>query len=331
MLKKIEESVGLKAAHDYSAVTPEYKGAVVKKGEVISPEHVELMKQHGHYYVYVEAGDGDWLWEDKAVVEFGKAVVDENIEVVPRSEGKAFLLAKSKGLVRINRAGLLKVNTTGLFLLITLRTGSFVREKGLIGIVDMVPLKISQESFNKLLENLRSDTPIISINPATPKKAAIIVTGNEIVDGLKKDLAGPLIEEKLKSFDCQVVFYAQSRDDEEEIARKILEGVEAADVVIVSGGMSVDPTDKTPVAISRVADRIVFYGIPIKPTTMSMLAYKKDKAILGVSSGIIHFPDYNVLDVILPWVASNTEPSREYIAELGEGGLSNYFLRKMKL
>ncbi|WP_448577197.1 molybdopterin-binding protein [Thermosphaera sp.] len=331
MLKKAEDSIGLRVAHDYSAVTPEFKGAILRKGEVIKPEHVELLKQHGHYYVFVEETEEDWLWEDEAVVELGKAIINENIEVAPKSEGKAFLISRSKGLLRINRSGLVRVNTTGIFLLITLKTGTFVSENSLIGIVDMVPLKISRKEFNNLLEELRSETPIVSVNPAKPKKAGIIVTGNEIVDGLKRDLAGPLIKEKLKSFNCPVVFYAQSGDDEDEIARKILEAVEIADIVVVSGGMSVDPTDKTPIAISKIADKVVFYGIPIKPTTMSMLAYKKDKAILGVSSGIIHFPEYNVLDVILPWVLSDTEPSREYIAELGEGGISNYFLKKMKL
>jgi len=331
MLKRIEDSVGLRAAHDYSAVTPEFKGPILKKGEVIKEEHVELMKQHGHYYVFVEEEDTDWLWEDEAVVEFGKYIAGENVQVVSESEGKALLLSRSKGLVRVNRAGLMKVNSTGIFLLITLKTGSLVRENGLIGIIDMVPLKVSRSSFNKLLEDVKMETPIVSVKPAVSKKAGIIVTGNEIVDGLKKDLAGPIIEAKLKHFDCSVVFYAQSRDDEDEIARKILEAVEVADVVVVSGGMSVDPTDRTPLAIARIADRVVFYGIPIKPTTMSMLAYKDDKAIIGVSSGIIHFPEYNVLDVILPWMVSNTEPSREYIAELGEGGISRYFLEKMKL
>ncbi|MEM4551311.1 MAG: molybdopterin-binding protein [Thermosphaera sp.] len=329
MKKKVDEAVGYRTALDLSAITPEFKGAIIKRGEIIEDKHVELLKKHGHYYVYVEEGKDSGVWEDEAVVALGKVVVSDHIEVLPRSEGKAFLIAREDGLVLVNREGLKKLNLSGIFVLITVRNGAFARVGDVIGVVDMVPLTIPTSLFNEFIDEFKKDYPLISLHPSRIKKIGIVVTGNEIVDGLKEDLAGPIIERKIKEYGCSKVYYAQSRDDENEIADTIIEALKVSDAVVVSGGMSVDPTDKTPEAIRKIADKIVFYGIPIKPTTMSMLAYREGKAILGVSSGIIYFPDYNVLDVILPWIVSNVEPTRDFIAELGEGGLSSYFLGKL--
>jgi len=122
-----------------------------------------------------------------------------------------------------------------------------------------------------------------------------------------------------------------SRDDELEIRDKILSLLRDHDAAIVTGGgMSIDPTDRTPKAIAMAADEVVAYGLPFTPTTMSMIAYRGGKAILGISSGIIYFRDYNALDILLPWIVAQVKVPRDFIISLGDGGLSEFFLAKIK-
>ena len=97
------------------------------------------------------------------------------------------------------------------------------------------------------------------------------------------------------------------------------------DLIICTGGMSVDPDDKTPLAIKNTGARIVSYGVPLMPGTMLMLAYYEKN---GVSIPVIGAPacvfyeHITALDILLPRLMADDPVSREELARLGEGGLS---------
>ena len=56
------------------------------------------------------------------------------------------------------------------------------------------------------------------------------------------------------------------------------------DMIICTGGMSVDPDDRTPLAIKNVAEDIVTYGAPVLPGAMFMLAYYNgDIPVMGIA------------------------------------------------
>lgn len=297
------------------------------------PQDVPILKKCGHYFVYVyddtsgEAGRG-YVHEEEAVLKLARAIVGENVEIVPKEEGKAALLANAAGLLLVNRDGLREINSDGVFVVITRRSGSYVAKGELVGIVDLVPLEVPEEYMRALEGRLARYLPLITVKPSKQPKVGIVVTGTEIVEGLRPDLASPVVIEKLREYGCVQGALVYARDDPEEIRARIEALLEDHDAVIVTGSMSVDPTDFTPHSIRSIADEVVAYGIPIKPTTMSMVAYKGDKAIIGVSSGIIYYPRENVLDIVLPWISAGVKIPRDYLVGLGEGGLFPTFLEK---
>lgn len=327
---RIEDAVGKKLAHDYTCIQPEFKGAVKKRGELVEKDDIELLKECGHYYVYVENGevaDKEEIHEVEAVLWLGKAISGENVEVKGVEEGKAFLYAMANGLLLVDSTRLKKINSVGVFVVVTRKTGSYVKTGDLVGVVDLVPLTVERGLVEKLLKDIEGEYPVIRVVKSKKPKIAVLVTGTEIVEGLKKDLAAPIVAEKLKRYDCELGVVEYARDDIGEIIRKMESLLRDHHGIIITGGMSVDPSDYTPKAIRSVADEIVAYGIPVKPTTMSMVAYKGGKPIIGVSSGLIYYPDQNILDVVLPWISADVKVPKDYLLSLGEGGLMESFLK----
>lgn len=331
---RVEEAVGKKLAHDYTCIEPGFKGAVKKRGETVNPGDIELLKKCGHFYVYVvenTSGEGDYLHEVEAVLALGKAISGSNVQVKTVSEGKAYLYASANGLLLVNSRKLREINSTGVFVVVTKRTGSYVKVGDVVGVVDLVPLTVERSVVKELAESATREGPVIHVVETKRPRVGLLVTGTEIVEKLREDLATPIVKAKLERYDCSLGSVHYARDDLSEIVSKLVALLESHDAVVVTGGMSVDPTDYTPRAISSVADEVVAYGIPIKPTTMSMVAYRGNKAIVGVSAGLVHFPEENVLDVVLPWVSAGVKIPRDYIVSLGEGGLMQSFLKKQGL
>lgn len=330
-LVRAEEAVGKRLAMDYSIVTPQRKGAMMQRGQVVREEDVAELKANGHYFVYVfdDQEEEDIVFEDEAVKLLANYISSGPLAIEAAAEGKALIRAKELGLLDINSQALANLNSQGVFAVITRKKGSFLKEGELAAIVDLIPLYLKKQQMEDLLRKIEPYGKIIHFYKVVKPKISILIVGNEIVDGLKKDIATPIVKNKLAQYSCVSGEVDYARDDVKEIAEKIEALLKSSDGLIAVGGMSVDPTDKTPQAIASLADEVVAYGIPMKPTTMTMVAYSKGKPVIGVSSGLIHFPEFNALDVLLPWVSSARPITKDFLYSLGEGGLSEYFLSKM--
>jgi molybdenum cofactor synthesis domain-containing protein len=327
---KAEEAVGKILAYDVSLVTESFKGALLRRGHVITSSDVEVLKKAGHNYVYVYDSLGSAvndLHEEEAVVELGKYLAGSNVEVSLGDEGKAILKSTVRGLLKINSSCLERVNSTGVFVVVTRRKGVAVDAGSVVGIVDLIPLTVPKDYLSNLLAELGGCRPVIEVSPFNKLRVGVVITGTEVFEGLIEDKASPVVKSKVLEYGGLVSEIAIVPDDSTRIKEAITRFLREYDAVIVTGGMSVDPTDLTPKSIAEVADEVVMYGIPIKPNTMSMVAYAQGKPIIGVSSAIIYYSRWNILDVLLPWVMAKERIDRKYLVGLGEGGLTDEFLK----
>ena len=97
----------------------------------------------------------------------------------------------------------------------------------------------------------------------------------------------------------------------EQITADILKFIEeGADMVVCSGGMSVDPDDRTPGAIKATGTRIVSYGAPVLPGAMMLVSYyEKDGRqipILGLP-GCVMYAKNTIFDLLLPRLMADDE------------------------
>ncbi len=327
---RAEDAVGRRAAHDITTVSASAKGPIVRRGEVITERHLAALKEAGHDYVAVLDPEGaveGVVWEDEAVTELARAAAGEGTEVRYAGEGKAFIHASRAGYLAVDPGLLSGINSTTDFRVISRRSGSWVKPGELLAVVELIPLYVQRSEVERAKDSLRSS---ISVRAPLGLGAWLVVTGTEIYEGRVRDLAEGAVSPKLEQYGCRLLGKTVVPDDERAISSAILEAASKSDLVVVTGGMSVDPTDVTPRAVLSTGARLVMYGFPVKPTTMSLLAYLGDKPVIGVSSGVVHFSRENVLDVLLPRICTGGRWSREELASLGDGGLMRSYLEEVQ-
>ena len=132
-------------------------------------------------------------------------------------------------------------------------------------------------------------------------------------------------KEKLSEYPTEVIGQTTPGDDKAQITADIMEFInQGADMVVCSGGMSVDPDDRTPGGIRDTGARVVTYGAPVLPGAMLLIAYyeKEGKCIpiLGLP-GCVMYAKRTVFDLVLPRIMADDEIFPEEVAAYGEGGL----------
>ena len=91
-------------------------------------------------------------------------------------------------------------------------------------------------------------------------------------------------------------------------------------LIITTGGMSVDPDDVTPAGIRKTGAEVIKYGAPALPGAMFLLAYKGNIPIIGLPANAMYYQT-TVLDIILPRIVAGELIEAQDISALGHGGL----------
>ena len=273
-LIKTEDAVGTVLCHDITQIIKGVtKDAVFRKGHVVTPEDIPVLLSVGKEWLYVWEKEEGMLHENEAAEILCSMCRGDHMNRSEAKEGKIELTAACDGLLKVHDGALKAVNGFGQMMIAT-RHGNFPVKKGdkLAG-TRIIPLVIEEEKMEaarKKAMELTGGKPILEILPFVRKKVGIVTTGNEVWAGRIQDTFTPVILEKLAEFDAEVISHVTLNDDDKKVTAAILEMLnQGADVVICTGGMSVDPDDRTPLAIKNTGSRIVSYGAPVLPGAMS--------------------------------------------------------------
>ena len=319
---KIEDSVGCILSHDVTKIVPgEFKGRLFKKGHVIKEEDIEKLLDIGKEHIYVWEPKEGQLHENDAAKRIKDLVLGKGCYISEEiKEGKIDFFANTQGIVKINKELLLKLNLLGEIIVSTIHNNTPVKKGEKIGSTRVIPLIIDEKKIIEA-ENIINEK-IISVEEIKPKKAVLITTGNEVYKGRIKDAFLPVMKEKLGYYGSEIIKQVILPDNKEMITENILKAIEEdkVDMVICTGGMSVDPDDVTPSAIKDCNGDIVTYGAPVLPGAMFLLAYYKNIPILGVPSCAM-YSKRTIFDLVLPRVLVDEKLSFEDIAKYGNGGM----------
>lgn len=322
-LMKTQEAVGQMLCHDITQIIRGVsKGPVFKKGHIITEEDIPVLLSVGKDTIYIWEVNENMMHENDAAQVLCDISIGEHMHASDISEGKIELIADCPGLLKVDREKLNAVNSLGE-MMIASRHGNFAVKAGdKIAGMRVIPLIIEKQKMEKAKEAAAGGR-IFSLLPFAHKKVGIVTTGNEVFYGRIKDTFTPVIIDKLSEYDVEIVGHEISSDDAEmEITaiKKLLDA--GADMILCTGGMSVDPDDRTPYAIGQVADRVVTYGAPVLPGAMFMLAYKGESniPIMGLP-GCVMYAKRTIFDLVLPRIMAGEILSKSDIDLLGEGGL----------
>jgi molybdenum cofactor synthesis domain-containing protein len=323
MLKVIpvEEAVGLPLAHDITEIVPgKHKGPAFRRGHVIRPEDVSKLLDVGKAHIYVMELERDELHEEDAAKRLARAAAGPNIRFSGPVEGKISLIAEIAGLLKIDQARLDRFNALGELMLATLTTDRYVTKGEVIAGTRTIPVVVKEELV-KQAETICKDKPIVTIVPIPSRRVHLIVTGSEVYTGRIKDGFEPVIRRKLGEMGTELESAKLSPDDPDIIAGHIKDARQAgAELILVSGGMSVDPDDLTPEGIRRSGAQVESHGFPVLPGSMFLMAYLQETPVLGLSGCVMHDP-VTAFDVLLPRLLAGEKISRSDIVSMGHGGL----------
>ena len=322
---KTQDAVGHVLCHDITQIIKDVKkGTAFRKGHIVTEEDIPVLLSLGKDNLYIWEKTEGILHENEAAEYLRDICMNENMIQSEVKEGKIELIAEIDGLLKIDVDKLRAVNSLGEMMIATRHTNTTVKKGDKLVGTRIIPLLIEQEKMEKAKE-VAGDRPILSLIPFKKKKVGIVTTGNEVFYGRIKDTFGPVVAEKVKEFGADVIGQTIVNDDMEKITKAVEEFIEqGADMVLCTGGMSVDRDDKTPGAIKNTGARIVSYGAPVLPGAMMLLAYYekdgKELPIVGLP-GCVMYAKRTVFDLVLPRLMADDMVTNDDLAGLGLGGL----------
>jgi molybdenum cofactor synthesis domain-containing protein len=324
ILKKVrtEDAVGMVLCHDLTKIVPgEFKGAAFKKGHVVRPEDIGDLLKMGKEHIYVWESDDQSLHENDAAQRIARAAAGQFLELSEPREGKINLIASCRGLLKVNVAALSDANYIEEVVIATRHNNQMLEKGDVAAGTRVIPLIINKDRIEQVEDLCRQRGPLVELKPLQTLKTSLITTGSEVFSGRIQDRFSPVVKAKLAEFECPVTSHLLLPDDLPQIAETIKKVVsEGAEMVIITGGMSVDPDDATPGAVKASGADIVSYGAPLFPGAMFLLAYLNQVPILGLP-GCVMYHKASVFDLVLPRVLSGEKVTRRDLTNLGHGGL----------
>lgn len=319
----VEEAVGMALAHDITEIRPgEFKGAAFRRGHVVRCHDLEHLKRLGKEHLYVLDPAEDEMHEDDAALALAEALCGEGVipQGIPK-EGKVDLRAGRDGLLHVEVEALLRFNSLGEVMCATRHTHTLVKRGQVVGATRAIPLLIPRDRVEEAVRIARNASGILKVRVLRRVLAGVLITGNEVYSGRVRDRFAPVISQKVEALGGRVLEIRFVPDDDEKIAQSAHELISAgADIIITTGGMSVDPDDRTRRALERAGATHILYGSAALPGAMFLVAELRGIPVLGVPAcGLYHRA--TVFDLIYPRILAGDRITRRDLAALGHGGL----------
>ena len=322
---RVQDAVGMVLCHDITEIVRgERKGARFRKGDVIRAEDVPVLLRIGKEHIYVWEDDPNLLHENDAAAVLRDICQSDYMAASEPKEGKIELTATTAGVFEVNEDALNAVNEIEDVMIATIAQHMPVKVGTKLAGMRVIPLVIDKTVMERVRETAGTE-PLLRILPYQKMKVGVVTTGSEVFHGRIKDTFTPVIDAKLRAFGLKVDEHRLSDDGTEHTRAAITELLDAGmDMVLCTGGMSVDPDDRTPAAIKATGARVVTYGAPVLPGAMFLLAYyEKDGRqvpIMGLPGCVMYSPA-TIFDIILPRVVAGSAWTRREITRRGIGGL----------
>ncbi|MEA3358898.1 MAG: molybdopterin-binding protein [Thermodesulfobacteriota bacterium] len=318
----IEEAIGKPLAHDITRIVPgKSKGPAFRRGHVLAMDDLSLLKDMGKNNVYVFDTDKGYIHEDEAAKMLAGAFQKEGFSLEGPREGRINIKSRINGLLKIDLRLLKFINRSETVICSTIHQNTVCSRGMTVAATRIIPVAVEESGFLSLMREIRKKGPLLKIRPFSKKRVGVIATGEEIASGRIENISFKVLSPKIQSLGGKIVSQKICPDIKEEISDSIKDmHNNGCDVIIATGGLSVDADDVTLDGIVLSGAELVSYGSPILPGAMFALAYMDDVPILGIPAALYYYKA-TVLDIFLPRAMSGDTITRDDIVNLGHGGL----------
>lgn len=319
---KVENAVGSVLAHDVTRIIPgEFKGVAFQKGHIIQDRDIAELKKIGKNHLFVLALTPDRLHEDDAAVRICAAICGGQVNWSPPVEGKSSIRAQADGLLKIDVDALMRINDLDDIIVSTLKNNSPCTKDQIVAATRIVPLTTRLARIEHLEAIAGAAGPILNVRPFQPFKIGAVVTGTEVYQGVIHDGFDEFVKPTIIRYGSEVVEKKIVPDDARAVADAIGHLVQiGCDLVVTTGGLSVDPDDVTKAGVMEAGARLVAYGAPVLPGAMFLYALYEDVPILGLPA-CVYYHQVTIFNLLLPRILVGETLSRADITAMGHGGL----------
>ncbi|MGI5921204.1 MAG: molybdopterin-binding protein [Syntrophomonadaceae bacterium] len=320
----VDQAAGLILGHDITEIVPgRKKGRAFSKGHIITPADIPKLRSLGKENIYVWEPSPNIIHENEAALRLARHAAGAGVNWTEPNQGRVNLKAQYDGLLKINVNQLNWINNLDNVVFATLHNNRVVVKNQIIAGTRVVPLAIDCHELEEAEKLCCQPSSLLTVKPFQPLWVGIITTGSEVYSGLIPDGFGGVIRQKTAPFGARLVGQVIVPDDPDLIAMEIHRLIaEGAELIVVTGGMSVDADDVSPLGIMATGAEVVFYGAPVLPGSQFMLAYQGHVPILGVPGGTL-YSKTTTFDLLLPRIFAGDRISRAEIVAMGHGGLCN--------
>lgn len=316
------QAVGHVLCHDLTQIIPGViKDARFRKGHIVTEADIPVLLSMGKENLYVWEKKPGILHENEGAERLCALCRNEHMRATPVKEGKIELIAEMDGLFQVDVERLNAVNGEDDVMIATRHTNTAVRKGDRLAGTRIIPLVIEEKRLAEI-ESKAGTEPLLRLTPWSLKTCGVIATGSEVANGLIQDQFTPVVADKLRQFGIEMVEHCTPGDDQNAIAEAALSYHEKGlDLILCTGGMSVDPDDRTPGAIRATGAEIVCYGAPVLPGAMFLLGYFADGTPIAGLPGCVMYAKATVFDLLLPRIAAGVRIERSDLKSMGHGGL----------
>jgi hypothetical protein len=319
----VSEAVGMVLPHDITEIRPgEFKGTAFKKGHVVRETDIDHLKRIGKEHLYILEVKDDEMHENDAAYAMAHALSGEGVTMNGGpSEGKINLVAAKDGLLKVKEEALTDFNMLGEVMCATVHNNTVIKKGQTVAGTRAIPLVVQRSVVQEAVKIAQNVNGVLSVTDIRKPKAGIVITGNEVYHGKIQDAFEAVVTKKIETMGGEIIGVHFAPDDTKFIEVKIKELLSSgADLIITTGGMSVDPDDVTRIAIQNIGVDELHYGSPVLPGAMFLVAYMGEIPLVGIPACGM-YASITVFDLILPRILAGERIGRKEIAELGHGGL----------
>lgn len=318
----IEKAVGKPLAHDITRIVPgKSKEPAFKRGHILTGDDLPILRDMGKSSVYVFGPDRGYIHEDDAARVVAEAFQRKWFTLEGPSEGRFRVKTQIHGLLKVDISLLTFINQSETIICSTIHQNTVCSRGMTVAATRIIPVAIEESRFWPIVEEIRDKGPLLRLLPFSRRTVGVVVAGEELSSGRIRDCSLDILSPKVESLGGKIISHQICPDKKEIISRALRQmAKDGCDIIIATGGLSVDADDVTLDAIIRSGATLVSYGSPILPGAMFALAYLGDVPILGIPAGAFYHK-VTVLDIFLPRAMSGDVITREDIVSLGHGGL----------
>ena len=318
---RVQDAVGRVLCHDVTEIVPgRFKGPSFRKGHIIQTTDIEKLLDLGKRFIYVFELSKHQVHENEAAKRIATAAAGPGLSLTEPVEGKVTFSATTKGLLKVDAPALLSINRIQDIMFATLHGNQQVAPNQPVGGTRIIPLLTEEARIQRVEVICRDHFPLLQVKPFVPHRVGLIITGSEVFEGRIQDGFGPVVEKKMNALGSHVMGCEKVSDDVDLTVKAIHNFLDrGADMIALTGGMSVDPDDQTPASIRAAGGKVIAYGAPVLPGAMFMLAYFQNVPVIGLP-GCVMYHQTSIFDLVVPRLLAGESVTRDDIVALGHGG-----------